>query len=146
MNDESIDFQKIMENTTLPEIVRKSFRVPVEDTENAWVVINEIRYPVLDICLDGIGIVLEDNSVFTIEQTLINCELNIDGESIKDLNGKVVHFFSRRKNEWQCGIQWIAMEKRTADQISEIVSKKKEQLLNDGNGSFDQEQNITDEQ
>ena len=146
MNDQSIEFQKIMGDKTLPEIVRKSFRIPVEDTEDVWVVIDKSRYPVLDICLDGIGIVLENNSVFTIEQALLNCELNIYGESIKDLNGKVVHFFSRRKKDWQCGIQWIDMEKRTADQISKIFFKMKEQLLKENNIPFDQEQNISDDE
>ena len=129
MSHQSIEFQKTKENIPLPEIVRKSFRIPIEDTENVWVVINGNRYPVLDICLDGIGIALEKESAFTIEQELLNCELTIFNVLIKNLNGQIVHLTSDEDKNLQCGVQWIDMEKAAIDQISEIVSKMKEQLL-----------------
>ena len=129
MSHQSIEFQKTKENIPLPEIVRKSFRIPIEDTENIWVVINGDRYPVLDICLDGIGIALEKDSVFIIEQELLNCELTIFNVLIKNLNGQIVHLTSDKDKNLQCGVQWRDMEEAAIDQISEIVSKMKEQLL-----------------
>ncbi len=133
MNDQSIDFQKIIEDVTSPEIVRKSFRVPINDAdrENVWVVIDEKRYTVCNVSPGGISISLKDNSIFTIDQALLNCELNIFNQSVKDLNGKIIQFSSTRKKDWQCGIQWIDLKKETADQILKIVIKMKEQLLKD---------------
>lgn len=137
MNDQSIEFRKIKEDLTLPEIVRKSFRVPVKDSQNVRVAINNAQYPVLDICPDSIGIVLEDKSAFTIDQILKNCELNIFDLTIKDLNGRIVHFSLSPSKHWHCGIQWIDMKQKTADQISKIVAKMKEQLLRDDTILFD---------
>jgi len=136
MNTQSIEFDNIEEDSSLPDVVRKSFRVPVEDSKKVWVVIHNRRYPVRDICLGGIGIILEDNTVFAIEQTLKNCELYIYNTSIKDLNGRVIHFSSNLEKELQCGIQWIDMKESTASQISKIVLKMKEQLLKDDGISF----------
>lgn len=137
MNDRSIEFQEIKDYTSLPEIVRKSFRVPVEDKEKVWVVIDKQRYPVLDICLDGIGIALEKNAAFTIEQAVLNCELNVFDTSIKALNGQIVHLTTSKGENWQCGIQWINMEKEASEKILKIVSKMKDQLLNDESRSSD---------
>ncbi|MCD4721498.1 MAG: hypothetical protein K8S13_16795 [Desulfobacula sp.] len=137
MSDQSIEFQKTKENISLSEIVRKSFRVPIEDKENVWVLINKKRYQVLDICLDGIGIALEKDSAFITEQALLNCELNIFNVLIKNLNGQIVHLTSDKDKKLQCGVQWIDLEKGAIDQISEIISKMKEQLLKDVGISFD---------
>ncbi|NOX33476.1 MAG: PilZ domain-containing protein [Deltaproteobacteria bacterium] len=131
MTSQSIEFNKIKDDSTLPEIVRKSFRVPVEAKENVWAVINKKRYSAQDICPNGIGIILENNSAFAVEQTLLNCELNIFNLLIKNLNGKVVHLSPGSGEKWQCGIKWMDMEKGAADQISKIVFKMKEQLLQD---------------
>ena len=129
MSDQSIEFQKTKENIPLPEIVRKLFRIPIEDKENVWVVINGNRYSVLDICLNGIGIALEKESLFTVEQEFLNCELTIFDVLIQNLTGQIVHLTSDKDKNLQCGIHWINMENDTIDQISKIVSKMKEQLL-----------------
>ncbi len=129
MSNQSIEFQKTKENIPLPEIVRKSFRIPIDDKENGWVVINKNRYQVLDICLDGIGISLEKDSEFATEQALLNCELTLFNVLIKNLNGKIIHLTSDKDKNLQCGIQWIDMEKGAIDQILEIVSNMKKQLL-----------------
>jgi len=135
MSERSIEFQEIKEDTSIPKIVRKTFRIPIEDKEDIWVVINKKRYAVLDISLYGIGITLEKDSTFTIEQALLNCELNVFDVSIKKLKGQIVHLTSSKGGKWQCGVRWIDMEKETEDKILKIVSKMKNQLLNDESDS-----------
>ena len=137
MNNQSIEFQNIKEDSSSSGIVRKSFRIPIEDKENVWVLINKKRYSVRDISTCGVGILLENNSRFIIEQALLNCEFSIFNVSIKKLNGKIVHLSFDKGGNLQCGIQWIDMEKKIADQISEIVFKMKEQLLKNGNISVE---------
>jgi hypothetical protein len=138
MSDRSIEFQEIKEDTALPKIIRKSFRVPIEEHENVWVAINKQRYPVLDIGLDGVGISLEKDLMFTIEQAILNCELNIYDVSMKELSGQIVHLTACGDEKWQCGIRWINLEKKTADKIFGIVSKMKDQLLKDERISYDE--------
>lgn len=137
MNNPSIEFQDIKEDSDLPEIVRKSFRIPVDDTGKVCVVMNKNRYPVLDICCCGIRVGLDKKSSFSIDETLAHCELIIFNETIKNLNGKVVHFSSDRDGDFQCGIQWTGMEQKTANKIAAIVLKMKEQLLKNDSISFD---------
>ena len=137
MNNESIEFQSITDDPSLPKVVRKAFRVPVEETQKAWVLIDETHYPVLDICLGGISIAIQDNSAFNVGQQLAQCELNLFDESIKGLTGRVVHFSSTREQEWKYGIQWVDMEKETASLLATIISRMKVQLLKEDNISFD---------
>ncbi len=131
MNNQSIEFDKVNEDPSLPKIIRKSFRVPIEDDENAWAVINAKRYPIRNISLEGVGIVLDDTSVFSIEQTFTHCELNIFNASIKELNGRVVHLSSDLGKVLQCGIEWIDLEEQLTDEILTIVQNMKDKLLND---------------
>jgi len=133
MNNQSIEFDKINEDPSLPKIIRKSFRVPIEDNENAWAVINAKRYPIQDISMEGIGIVLDDTSAFSIEQTFTHCELNIFNASIKELNGRVVHLSSDLGKVLQCGIEWIDLKEKMADEISTVVQNMKNRLLKDDN-------------
>ncbi len=129
MNSPSIEFDRIKEDSPLLKTVRKSFRVPVQDTKNIRVLINDIRYPVQDICLDGIGITVKDSLAFFVDQPLLNCELYYFDISIKNLNGRIVHMSTDLGQNWKYGIQWTGLEKEASDRISAIVGKLKDQLL-----------------
>lgn len=137
MNNPSIEFQNITDDPSLPKVVRKAFRVPIEETQTAWVLIDEQQYPVLDICLGGISIAIQDNLAFNVGQQLVQCELTLFDASIKGLNGRVVHFSSNREQEWKYGIQWMDINKETASLLSTIISRMKEQLLKQDNNSLD---------
>ncbi|MFH2058366.1 MAG: hypothetical protein ABIJ59_05655 [Pseudomonadota bacterium] len=113
------------------KIIRKSFRVPAGDSDNIWVKIGDIRYPLCDICNGGIGIALENPLTFTISQTIQDCELQIKDLNIKNLNGRVVHLSLNSDKDWQCGIQWIDMDKNLARQMAETISELKDELLKD---------------
>jgi c-di-GMP-binding flagellar brake protein YcgR len=131
MNSQPTAFDTVNKNSQLYKIVRKSFRVPVDDSDKVWVKIDNIQYPVQDICLGGVGITLENPTEFSIAQTIMNCELNIAGMSISGLKGRVIHFSLNSGKDWQCGIQWIDMDKESAKKLSDIVSELKNNLLND---------------
>ncbi len=137
MNKQSIEFGKSKEDAELPDVVRKSFRVPVEDVQKVWAMIRNKKHAVLDVCFDGVRIAIENKAAFTIDEALSDCELKLFNVSIEGLNGKVVHISSADKKEWQCGIHWIDMQEDKARQILEIVSKMKKQLLKDDVISFD---------
>lgn len=137
MNDQPIEFDTQNANPDIPEIVRKSFRVPLENTQDVWVRINDRRYSVLDINFNGVRIAIEGQAGFNIEQAFTHCEFNLFDLSIKGLSGKVVHRSLNETKGWQCGILWTDLHMRDAERILEIVSTMKKQLLKDDEISLD---------
>jgi c-di-GMP-binding flagellar brake protein YcgR len=129
MNSKSNEFQKIKKDTSSLEITRNAFRIPTEEMENIFLVIRGTKYKVVDISKGGIGIWLEDNPVFTIDETVENCELHIFEHLFKNLKGRIVHFASEETKPRHCGIQWADLDKQSSDQLSEITLKMKDQLL-----------------
>ncbi len=131
MNSQPIAFDKTSKDSLLYKIVRKSFRIPLKDPDIVWVNIEGSKYPIRDICLDGIGITLENPSAFTISQIIKDCELHIGDKTITGLNGRVVHFSLNSGKDWQCGIQWISIADESEKKMTDIVSQLKKEFLND---------------
>ncbi len=129
MNSQSIEFQKIKEDTDSPEIVRHSFRIPVEEMEKIFLVIDKIQYTVFDISPGGIGISPEDNTAFAVDEIIENCELHIFDDLFENLKARIVHCSLGIEMTLQCGIQWIDLDRQSADQLNKIVLTMKDQLL-----------------
>lgn len=140
MDKQSTEFNTLNRDLDQSDHIRKSFRVPVAEAQKVWVMIHTRRYPVLDICFDGVRILLNEMSEFEVEQSLSNCELNIFDMHIKGLQGRVVHVSFSENKELQCGIQWMGASENEAQKIFQIVSKMKNQLLTDDGISFDSPQ------
>ncbi len=129
MNNKSIEFQKIKEDTGSLEVTRNTFRIPTEEMENIFLMIRGTKYKVVDISQGGIGILFEDSSTFTTDETVENCELHIFEHLLKNLKIKIVHFRSRTAKTLHCGVQWTDLDKQSSSQLSEIILKMKNQLL-----------------
>ncbi len=129
MNSQSIEFDRVKADSPLPKIVRKSFRIPVEDQKNIWIMINNTPYPVQDIALEGIAITAGSSLTFAVDQDLSNCELHYFDRSIKPLNGHIVHISAALGQNWKYGIQWEGLEKKVSDWILSIVCEMKSQFL-----------------
>jgi hypothetical protein len=138
MNSQSIEFNEEKNDSSLPKIVRKSFRVPVGDDNNTSVQIYGKRYHITDISIDALGIAVKGNSDFSIDQVLKGCELTLFDITIKDLNGKVVHLTLTEQKVLLYGIQWENMKESDIAHISKIVMEMKEQLLKDDGIAFDE--------
>ncbi len=138
MDDKSLDFQNINDNSSLPGIVRKSFRVPIEDQGSVWVIIHNNKYPVQDICCDGVSITTKSSDVFKVDEFIPGCELVISNDSFKNLNARVIHLTARKGNIWQYGIHWEKIEEKSSKEISKIVTKMKEELLKQEHEQTDQ--------
>lgn len=132
MNSQSIEFGEIEKDINTPEIVRKSFRIPVEDHIKVMVVIDSETYPVLDISLDGVGVSLDGNCVFEMDQVLKNCELCFSDQSIKGLDGKIVHLSpTSPEKKLQGGIRWTDLSEQNDKKIANVFKEMKKQLLSD---------------
>ena len=129
MNGQSIEFQKIKKDVIVDKSIRSSFRVPVEEIQNIKLIINEIQYRVFDISPGGVGFGLKDNSLFSIDEIIENCEFHILDQSFKSLKAKIVHFSKGTVMPLQCGIKWIDLDDESSDQLNKIALKMKEQLF-----------------
>ena len=129
MNNQFNEFQKIKEDTTSLEIVRRAFRVPIEGMENIFLVSKGTKYKVVDISQGGIGIWCEDNSVFTMDEIIENCELHIFDHLFENLKIRIIHFSPEEEKSLHYGIQWIELDRQSSDKLSKIILKMKDQLL-----------------
>lgn len=137
MNSQSIEFDRVKADSPLPKIVRKSFRIPVEDQKSIWIMINHTPYPVQDIGMDGLSITVKDNQTFFVDQNVSNCELHYLGTTLQNLNGRIVHISAAQGQDWKYGLQWEGLEKSVSDRISTIVCEMKAQLLKKGQDPAD---------
>ncbi len=112
-----------------PDIIRKSFRVPVENGD-IYLVIKGRRYQVVDISPEGIGILCDKKISFAVAETVDDCELVLPGETIRHLSAKSVHFTGSKSEQWKNGIHWISMDETDQKKIVDLVSRLKRELLN----------------
>lgn len=137
MSSEPIEFENPDQQSEKSDIVRKSFRVPLEEAENVWFAFQGQRYSVVNISYDGVGILIDHSGIFKGGRTLEKCDLNIADQMVKNLKGSIVHVSCTDDKIWQCGIQWLELPDDKAKLISETVSSMKEQLLKNGTISFE---------
>lgn len=126
---QSIEFQDIKKEAQPLEIVRKSFRVPVEEDGDIQVIIANQTFQVTDISLIGVSILCKQGQTLTVSQIYKGCELVTPDGKIQDLDGKVIHFSSAPGKKWNNGIQWIDLSDDAKAEINALVASRKEKLL-----------------
>ncbi len=119
-----------IENDRQLSIVRKSFRVPVEDGR-IQVVINGRSRPVRDICPEGISLACDAHTDFIAGQTIDQCRLILPKDSIEALTARIVHISNNDEKERVCGIQWVDLKDEDLARISVVVSDLKKKILAD---------------
>ncbi|THB75870.1 MAG: PilZ domain-containing protein [Desulfobacteraceae bacterium] len=129
MDEQSIEFQSL-EDPLSPKIIRKSFRIPIEDSDDMKLSAKKRVFGIADLSLDGISVFVEGEPEFTIDEKLENCELNLRGAVIKGLQGHVIHYSQRTGEKGKYGIKWENLGKDLVEQIETIfLDVKKEYLL-----------------
>ncbi|HKL00021.1 MAG TPA: PilZ domain-containing protein [Desulfotignum sp.] len=129
MNQSSIEFVSMPEESG--QQVRRFFRVPLDPDESISVHIASAAYPVSDISLGGVSILLEDNQKFQIGANLSDCKLQFRNAVLSDLTGRVRHCSpSIRDNDlWQFGIQWVHMNDSQKKALEQILIQLKKSAL-----------------
>lgn len=128
MNEQSIEFGNL-EDPVTPKISRKSFRIPVIDSDDIQVCIKDNFYKLADISMDGISFYLETEPDFTIDEQLNGCELNLNGTIIKNLSGTIVHFSQEEGLKQKYGIKWTGLTEEILKQIEMIFLEIKKEYL-----------------
>ncbi|MCP4020387.1 MAG: PilZ domain-containing protein [Desulfobacteraceae bacterium] len=137
MKKQSIELKQVSEDTDIPKIVRKSFRIPVEERDKISVTIRGKSYPLSDISMSGVRIYPAEKTDFTVDKKIESCKLHIYDTTITGLTGEIVHFSLNSGEQWQYGIKWIDLDKGQKDQLSQNILSMKEKLLQDSNDNFD---------
>ena len=109
--------------------VRQSFRVPVNEKESISATISSIFYPVSDIGLEGIGILVEDNQIFEVGDQFDDCRLNFSDTRLSGLTGKIVHCTIHDGGLWQFGILWVDLSDSQKKMLEQELSRMKKQVL-----------------
>ena len=124
MPAQSIEFQAIKKNMAGSNSIRTAFRIPMKNRNNVFLVINGIKYYVIDLSFNGIGISLDDNSLFTIDKVIENCNLHIHDNLFKNLKCKIVQFSKGDLTPLHCGIQLVDLDDITSDKFQKTIRTK----------------------
>jgi len=129
MNHSSIEFVPMPEEAG--QQVRRFYRVPLETGESISVLIASVSYPVSDISLGGVSILLEDNQTFEIGADLPGCKLYFKKTVLSDLTGQIRHCSpsARGSDLWQFGIQWVHMKESQKKSLEQILTQLKKSAL-----------------
>ncbi|MEE4363175.1 MAG: PilZ domain-containing protein [Desulfotignum sp.] len=129
MNHSSIEFVPMPEDAG--QQIRRFFRVPLDTGESISVLIASVSYPVSDISLGGISILLEDNQAFEIGADLPGCKLHFKKTVLSDLTGRIRHCSpsARGSDLWQFGIQWLHVKESQKKALEQILLQLKKSAL-----------------
>lgn len=127
MGQSSIEFSALPGDTD-PHL-RHFFRMPVHDeNKSASVFISDVGYRISEISQTGIGVIVENNQTFEIDDRLEGCRLQFDEMVLTGLTGKIVHC-SSHENSWKFGIQWVDMRNVHIQQMESLLSRLKKQVM-----------------
>ena len=130
MGGDSLDFYNL-EGSDLNSATRQSFRVLIGENEKYFVKIDQKKYSLADVSINGVSFYVDSGKKFPIGTIISGCALELDGDLIKDLNGKIVHNSSESVNsdhdietKWLCGLIW------------DNLDSEKEALITSGFGTL----------
>jgi c-di-GMP-binding flagellar brake protein YcgR len=109
---ESLDFNNL-NGTDLEPAARQFFRVSIDERNDCFVKIEQTKYRLVDMSVNGVSFYTKSGKKFPIGTVLSGCELTLNNESIKGLKGRIVHNSSEPvhhdhniETEWLCGMIW----------------------------------------
>ncbi|MFH1216907.1 MAG: PilZ domain-containing protein [Pseudomonadota bacterium] len=109
------------------KITRQVFRLPVDEKVKVTIKINGTPFEVINIGANGVGLLVDNDAPFAVDQVLSSIELNIDNDLLK-LKGRVLHV-SPHDFQLICGIEFVKPSKTNADKICQFLHSHRENLF-----------------
>lgn len=109
------------------KIIRQVFRLPIDERDNVSIKINSASYDIINIGTNGVGLLIDSDVPFSVDQPLPSIELHLDKDLLK-LKGRVVHV-SPREFQLICGIEFITPSKEDAEKIMQFLRRHRESLF-----------------
>ncbi len=128
---EFIEFEEIDGELLSASVARKSFRIPIIDKPGFSLINDGKSYSLANISVSGLGILVESESSFFLGQVLNDCELILLKNSIKGLQGKIVHCSADISGKRLCGVKWLNLDPRNNKKIEAVVLALKKKMFGD---------------
>ncbi len=128
---EFIEFEEIDGELLSASVARKSFRIPLIDKPGFLLMTGQKFYSLANISVSGIGILVESESSFFLGQVLTDCELILFKNSIKGLQGKIVHCSADVSGKRLCGVKWLNPDPRSSKKIEAVILALKKKIFGD---------------
>ncbi|MCG8549573.1 MAG: PilZ domain-containing protein [Desulfobacterales bacterium] len=128
MNEDSIDFQPIPENTENTQI-RHLFRTPVSLSDNIQVKLGENEYLVTNLSETGIAVNVSSCLEFESGHIIKDAWLRIGDVNITGLCAKVIHCSVNDSGSFQIGFQWVNISSENRETLRNALGQLKVKAL-----------------
>ncbi len=135
MGGDSLDFYNL-EGSDLNSATRQFFRVSIGENDKYFVKINQKKYSLVDVSINGVSFYVNSGTEFPIGTIVFGCELKLNQVLIKGLECKVVHNSSEPVNDdhnignrWLCGLIWNNLGSEKEELIASGFEVLKKDIL-----------------
>ena len=104
---ESLEFCAVESDEQLVEFSRASYRVRVATREGFYLQFGCLSLPLADISIGGVSLVSNSETAMGLGDIICNCDLMVEDDCFKGLNGRVVHHSIDCDGNTITGIQWL---------------------------------------
>ena len=126
--NDGIEFEALETNEDIQKISRNSFRIPINESDNVTLQINNHPYEIINITSVGISIYLVYADVFFIGDVIDKIELYIEGERLT-FQGRVRHISPKDSDGYLCGIELIEPITNSKRILLDYIQKKLNNFL-----------------
>ena len=126
--NDGIEFEAWDTNEDIQKISRNSFRIPINESDNVTLQINNHPYEIINITSVGISIYLVYADVFSIGDIIDKIELYIEGELLT-FQGRVRHISPKDSDGYLYGIELIEPIKNSKRILLDYIQKKLKNFL-----------------
>lgn len=129
-----LEFELPTVREKLDERARSSYRVQVRGQKNYFLVIDSIRYRLLDVGHSGVSIAVESHSALCVDNIFANCDLILDLESFENLDATVVHMAPGCEDTWVCGLSLGNISAGMSSKIEACLERLREEVFSRDSG------------
>ena len=129
--DDTIIFEPPSEGGMISRVPRAAYRIQLRGRANCFLVINSIRYCLLDVSSTGASVAFEGELKFNINDKLHNCDLIIGDNNYENLEGTVVYYIPGSDNSWVCGVRFDRMGADTQRKLDASLGRLRTEVLNE---------------
>jgi len=127
--DDSLELEELTDSARLTDVVRSSFRIPVDGKKKFYLLMENRQFFLSDISITGLGFFTASTDLFSLGDILSRCEVRLEEMRIKDLKGRIAHLTPYRDEELICGVQWIDLPRDAEKMLTSFFLEFKKNLL-----------------
>ncbi len=126
---EFIEFEEIDGELLSASVARKTFRIPIIGKPGFSLITGGKFYPLANISVSGLGVLVDSESSFFLGQVLNDCKLILLKNSIKGLQGKIVYCSADVSGKRLCGVKWLHPDPRNSKKIEAVLLALKKKMF-----------------